>query len=58
MTPRILLIEDEPTLAKNICAYLVRYEYDVRIAPRPGGPEELGAVQPDIILLDFNHRRE
>lgn len=51
----VLLIEDEVILAKNICAYLVRYGYEVRIAhSAEAGLAELGAFRPDIILLDFN----
>jgi two-component system, NtrC family, response regulator AtoC len=55
MTLKVLLIEDEPTLAKNICAYLARYEYDIRIAPTAeAGLSELELFKPDVILLDFN----
>ena len=55
MTRSVLLIEDETTLAKNICAYLVRYDYDVRIATTAeAGLAELDAFKPDIIVLDFN----
>jgi DNA-binding NtrC family response regulator len=55
MTRSVLLIEDETTLAKNICAYLVRYDYDVRIATTAEtGLAELDAFKPDIIVLDFN----
>ena len=51
----VLVIEDEPILAKNICAYLVRYSYAVRIAhSAEAGIAELQAFKPDIILLDFN----
>jgi DNA-binding NtrC family response regulator len=55
MSLSVLLIEDETTLAKNICAYLVRYNYDVRIATTAeAGLAELDAFKPDIIVLDFN----
>lgn len=55
MTRSVLLIEDETTLAKNICAYLVRYGYDVRVAATAeAGLSELDAFKPDIIVLDFN----
>ena len=55
MSLSVLLIEDETTLAKNICAYLVRYDYDVRIATTAeAGLAELDAFKPDIIVLDFN----
>lgn len=51
----VLLIEDEPILAKNICAYLLRYGYEVRIAnTAEAGLAELDAFTPDIIVLDFN----
>jgi two-component system, NtrC family, response regulator AtoC len=51
----VLLIEDEPILAKNIRAYLLRYDYDVRIATTAeAGLSELHAFRPDIIVLDFN----
>jgi DNA-binding NtrC family response regulator len=55
MTRSVLLIEDETTLAKNICAYLVRYDYEVRVATTAeAGLAELDAFKPDIIILDFN----
>ena len=51
----VLLVEDEPVLAKNIRAYLVRYGYEVRIATTAEvGLAELSAFKPDIIVLDFN----
>ena len=51
----VLLIEDEVILAKNICSYLMRYGYVVRIAhSAEAGLAELAAFRPDIILLDFN----
>jgi two-component system, NtrC family, response regulator AtoC len=51
----VLVIEDEPVLAKNIRAYLVRYGYEVRVAmTAEAGLEELEGFKPDIILLDFN----
>jgi len=55
MRRSVLLIEDEPILAKNICAYLVRYGYEVRIAnTAEAGLAELDSFKPDIIVLDFN----
>src|SRR5690349_3708680 len=51
----VLIIEDEPVLAKNICAYLLRYGYGVRIAhTAEAGLSELEAFKPDVIVLDFN----
>jgi two-component system, NtrC family, response regulator AtoC len=55
MTRSVLLIEDETTLAKNIGAYLGRYDYDVRIATTAeSGLSELDEFKPDIVVLDFN----
>lgn len=55
MTRSILLIEDEITLAKNICAYLSRYDYEVHAATTAEtGLSELDAFKPDIVILDFN----
>ena len=55
MTQSVLLIEDESILAKNICAYLARYDYEVRIATSAeAGLAEIDAFKPDIIVLDFN----
>jgi DNA-binding NtrC family response regulator len=55
MSRSVLLIEDETTLAKNICAFLIRYDYEVRIATTAeAGLAELDAFKPDFIVLDFN----
>lgn len=51
----VLIIEDEPVLAKNIGNYLRRYGYEARVAnTAEAGMSELEAFKPDIILLDFN----
>jgi DNA-binding NtrC family response regulator len=51
----VLIIEDEPILAKNIRGYLVRYGYVVRIAATAeAGLSELETFNPDIVVLDFN----
>jgi DNA-binding NtrC family response regulator len=51
----VLVIEDEPILAKNIRTYLVRYGYEVRTAlTAEAGLAELETFKPDMILLDFN----
>jgi two-component system, NtrC family, response regulator AtoC len=51
----VLIIEDEPILAKNIGAYLVRYGYAVRLATTAeAGLSELEDFKPDVIVLDFN----
>ena len=55
MTHSILLVEDEATLAKNICMYLLRYGYDVRVATTAEAAlEDLDTFRPDLIVLDFN----
>jgi DNA-binding NtrC family response regulator len=55
MTRSILLIEDEVILAKNICAYLLRYDYEVRTATSAeAGLEQLNSFKPDIVILDIN----
>jgi len=55
MSYSILLVEDETTLAKNICVYLVRYGYEVRIADTAEAAlEQLDSFKPDLIVLDFN----
>lgn len=51
----VLLIEDEATLAKNICSFLLRYGYVMRVANTAElGLSELETFKPDIVLLDFN----
>lgn len=51
----VLIIEDEPVLAKNIATYLRRYGYEVRTAlSAEAGLVELEYFKPDAILLDFN----
>ena len=55
MSQSVLLIEDETTLAKNICLYLVHYGYEVRVATTAEqGLGEMDTFKPDIVLLDFN----
>ena len=54
MAPRILVVEDEVTLAKNIAKYLRRYGYDTWIAESgETGLEMYATFKPDIVLLDF-----
>ncbi len=54
MSHGILIIEDEPTLAKNIKLYLERYDYDVRIAlDGRHGLQEIDHFKPDLVLLDL-----
>ncbi len=54
MSHGVLIIEDDPTLAKNIKHFLERYEYDVRIAPDgKTGLREIEIFNPDLVLLDL-----
>lgn len=51
---RVLIIDDEETLARNIRTYLTRHGYEARIAG--SGEEGLAALDsfnPDLVLLDF-----
>lgn len=55
MSPDVLIIEDEPILAKNVKAYLARYGYDSMLAF--SGEEGLNAMnsfQPGVVLLDYH----
>ncbi|MBL8491262.1 MAG: sigma-54-dependent Fis family transcriptional regulator [Rhodocyclaceae bacterium] len=50
----VLIIEDEATLAKNMCIYLVRTGFDVVTAETAEqGFAELETFKPDIVLMDF-----
>ena len=55
MSLAILVVDDEPTLVKNIRAFLGRHGYDTEAA---GSAEEaiamLADFAPDIVLLDFH----
>ncbi|MBL8488080.1 MAG: sigma-54-dependent Fis family transcriptional regulator [Rhodocyclaceae bacterium] len=54
MARGVLIIEDEATLAKNMCIYLVRTGFDVVTAETAEqGFAELESFKPDIVLLDF-----
>lgn len=51
----VLIIEDEPILAKNVKAYLARYGYESMLAF--SGEEGLNAMnsfQPGVVLLDYH----
>jgi two-component system response regulator AtoC len=55
MPHSVLIIEDEPILAKNIKAYLSRYRYECMLAF--SGKEGLAAMnnfQPGVVLLDYH----
>ena len=52
--PAILIVEDEPILAKNMSRYLQHAEFEVEIAN--SGRKALAALEnykPDIVLLDY-----
>lgn len=54
MPPRILIIEDQPTLAKNLKLYLGRLAADVRVAA--DGEQALALLDsftPDAIVMDY-----
>ena len=55
MARPILLVEDEPTLARNVQTYLQRFGYQVHIST--SGEQaltDLGKIAPHAVLLDFN----
>jgi len=55
MTPSILLIEDEPTLARNICLYLEQEGFTVGTASSgEAGLEQLEQIAPHLVVLDYN----
>jgi len=55
MTPSILLIEDEPTLARNICLYLEQEGFTVELASSgEAGLERLQQIAPQLVVLDYN----
>ena len=55
MSRAILIIEDEAVLAKNMCTYLERHEYDVECAASAEeGLARLDSFAPDVVVLDFN----
>ncbi|MFD3546960.1 response regulator transcription factor [Streptomyces sp. NPDC058655] len=52
--PRVLVVEDDPTVAEVVSGYLARAGYDVEHAP--DGPDALSraaARWPDLVLLDL-----
>ena len=51
---RILVVEDDPTVAEVVARYLHREGYDVAVAP--DGPTALAAAEqhpPDLVILDL-----
>lgn len=55
MSHAILIIEDEPTIGKNMATYLTRHGFEVRLAAcAEAGLAEVDSFKPDIVVLDFN----
>lgn len=55
MSRAVLIIEDEPILAKNIKVYLARYGYECLVASSAEeGLLALNAFSPNMILLDYH----
>lgn len=53
--PSVLIIDDEPILARNIGTYLRRNGFEVRIASSAeAGLLELKTFKPNAIILDFS----
>jgi len=53
--PRILIVEDEPTLAENLKTFLGRRSPDVRIAcDAATAVEVLKTFTPDLVVLDYS----
>ena len=54
MPPAVLIIDDDPQLAKNIQTYLARAGFDVRACTSgEDGIKEFERFRPDVLLLDF-----
>ena len=54
MPAAILIIEDEPTLAKNIATYLKRGGYDACVASTgEDGLAQIETLRPEAVLLDY-----
>ena len=54
MTAKILLIEDEATLSRNLCIFLEREGYTVEAAQSgEAGLAMLGRVVPEVVILDY-----
>ena len=55
MSHAVLIIEDEPTLAKNMKQYLDRHGFEVRtVASAEDGLKQIDEYKPDVVLLDFH----
>ena len=54
MANSVLVIEDEPILGKNIVRFLVRSNYDARLAASAAeAAAAMDEFQPDLVLLDY-----
>lgn len=54
LTPAILIVEDEHTLAKNMCLFLRNAGFEARVAETgKAAMKELDNYKPDIVLLDY-----
>jgi len=55
MSATILVIEDEPTLGKNICRYLERQGYAAELTTSgEAGLARYPALGPDVLIVDFS----
>ena len=55
MSCALLIVEDEPALAKNIASFLSGCGYEVRTTgTAEDALSELESFKPDVVLLDFN----
>ena len=55
MSRSVLLVEDEPTLAKNIRVFFARHDIDVSIAESgEAGLEVIERERPEAVILDYN----
>jgi two-component system, NtrC family, response regulator AtoC len=55
MSYAVLIVEDEPALARNIAVYLSSCGYEARTTgSAEGALTELESFKPDAVLLDFN----
>src|ERR671928_204473 len=49
----VLIVDDEPTLARNLAVYLERLGYDVRVSPSAEeGLQQFNEFRPEVVLLD------
>ncbi len=54
MTPRVMVVEDEPALARGLCDNLVDHGFEVRHVARGDEAEAaIRAERPDVVVLDL-----